>query len=833
MKKISVVLAVAMLLAAVIPASAVYAEEEKEYVYSVTSVNTYPKTNGVNIYTSEYGKTFSTGGKYSVYAVAVSSERTVIGIYEKDETEIPAGGFLAVARSGAGIKKLRSLGISVGDRALYDAAAKTVTFMAQGYSPFYRNVINFDKFNSTRTENTIVIYDRGATTGTNIWGSEVVVDKNGMVVSIGGNNNAIPEGGFVISAVGRDRIAELSAAAEEGLRVTVDRTAKTIAFAFDEESILAGLDVLRNNLDAIARMKRSSFAVIDYESYDSGRKELDELYSAVSGAGGDHAAAMIATYDFKNKCADLSLLLNEYPAVEARALWLRPSESSTREQVNKKVRTIYEAGFNAVCIELLYNSVTIFPVDTEEYLFSQDPALKGFDVLAAYIDECHKYGMEVFGWMVCYRVSHGSTTYPQLAVTTKKPEWLNVSKSGTTAVGDTKGYFLNPALPEVSEFLLKFYKYILQTYDLDGFQMDYIRYPLAEGEDFGYDEYTRSLFTEKYGKDPMNFGKSDSLWNIWCRFRASFVTEFVKQVNDLVNELRPDMYVAADVAPNFNEVYTKYMQEAGIWLENDYIDIAFPMVYGTNIVPQYSKMTIDAAGNHAYSYIGLTDYGADVLDREIKEVREAGGDGFAFFAYAEYFGTDCKDVSGGLLSKRSLSPTYDPDAALAAQLEYIKKRLELIKTLPDSVQSDVAAALNVEYEHAEDAYETLAACAAELWHLSFASDSMVATEMYARIASDFSKAAKIARLSKAAAKAEYRKEHPLPDPYSETSAEEPSGTESEPASEPVSAPEGEASENTSEPESVPATSKAALVIAIVLAVLCIPCAVLYYRRKKK
>ena len=829
MKKISVVLVMIILFVALVPALAVCAEDEKQYVYGVTSVNTYPKTNGINIYTSEYGETFSTGGKYSAYAVAVSAERTVLGVYEEDEVAIPAQGFLAVARSGAGIKKLRSLGISVGDRVLYDVSAATVTFMAQGYSPFYKNVINFDKFNSTRTENTIVIYDRGSSTGTNIWGSEVVVDKNGMVISVGGNNNAIPEGGFVISAVGRDRIAELSSAAEEGLHVTVDRTAKTVTFAFDEESILSGLDVLSGNIDALFDTKRASYAVIDYEAYDAGRKELDELYSAVRGAGDDYAAAMIATYDFKNKCADLSLLLNDYPAVEARALWLRPSESSTREQVNKKVKTIYEAGFNAVCIELLYNSVTIFPVDTEEYLFSQDPSLGGFDVLAAYIDECHKYGIEVFGWMVCYRVSHGSTTYPQLAVTTKKPEWLNVAKSGTTAVGDTKGYFLNPALPEVSEFLLKFYKYILQTYDLDGFQMDYIRYPLAEGEDFGYDEYTRALFKEQYGKDPMDLGKSDPLWNTWCRFRASFVTEFVKQVNDLVNELRPDMYVAADVAPNFNEVYTKYMQEAKIWLENDYIDIAFPMVYGTNIVPQYSKMTIDAAGDHAYSYIGLTDYGADVLDREIKEVRAAGGDGFAFFAYAEYFGTDCKDVSNGLLSKRSLSPTYDPDAALKAQLEYLKKRLELVGTLDENVLSAVNAALGVEYTHAEDAYQTLAESARIVKEAAFATDDSGTSEKYGALYTDIAKAAKIARLSKAAAKAEYRKEHPLPDPYSETSAEE----ISEPRSEPASVPEGEASTDPSEPEPMRATSKAAIIIALALAALCIPCAVLYYRRKKK
>ena len=830
MKRICAVIAFAILFCAVFPPLASGAAEEKRYVYDVVSVNSYPKTNGINVYTSEYGAVFSAGGKYSVYSVAVSADRAVVGVSEEDTVDIPQGGFIAVARGAGNIKKLRALELSAGDRVLYDESSAQIIFMAKGYSPFYQNVIHFDKFNSTRTENTIVIYDRGVSTGTNIWGTEAVVGENGLVVSVGGNNNAIPQGGFVISAVGRERIAELSAAAEEGLAVTVDRDAKTVTFSFGKDSLLAGMKVLSDNIDALASKRKLECAVFDTEAYETGRRELDTFYAAARDAGDDEAAAMLAFYDFKHACGSLTSVLNEYPAVEERALWLRPSESSTREQVNQKVKKIYEAGFNAVCVELLFNSVTIFPVDTEEYLFSQDPSLKGFDVLAAYIDECHRYGIEVFGWMVCYRVSHGSTTYPQLALTTKKPEWLNMAKSGTSAVGESKGYFLNPALPEVSEHLLKFYKYILETYDLDGFQLDYIRYPLAEGEDFGYDAYTRSLFKEKYGKDPMDFGKSDPLWNDWCRFRASFVTEFVKKVKALVDEIRPDVYLAADVAPNFNEVYTKYMQESKIWLENGHIDIAFPMVYGTNIVPEYSKMTVSAAGDHAYSYIGLTDYGADVLDRQIREVREAGGDGFAFFAYAEYFGTDCKNVSGGLLSKRSLSPTFDPDAALAAQLEYLKKRLDIIEAdkLPEPVREAVSAALNAEYVHAEDAYAALVQSAKTLSDQAVAADSVFASEMYAVLASDIAKAAKIARLSKAAAKAEYRKSHPFP-VFDESEPEESAEPQSETEHSAPAAPSAE--------EISPENSSGGVVLPVIIAALAVcalaVCAVIFIRRKKK
>ena len=139
------------------------------------------------------------------------------------------------------------------------------------------------------------------------------------------------------------------------------------------------------------------------------------------------------------------------------------------------------------------------------------------------------------------------------------------------------------------------------------------------------------------------------------------------------------------------------------------------------------------------------------------------------------------------------------------------------------------AALGVEYTHAEDAYQTLVESARIVKEAAFATDDSVTSEKYGALYTDIAKAAKIARLSKAAAKAEYRKDHPLPDPYSELSAEE----ISEPRSEPASVPEGEASTDPSEPEPMRATSKAAIIIALALAALCIPCAVLYYRRKKK
>jgi len=59
-------------------------------------------------------------------------------------------------------------------------------------------------FNIPRNTNYLVIYAGGKTTGTNEWGSEVAIDKNGIASApvYGVGNMAIPSGGFVLSGHG-------------------------------------------------------------------------------------------------------------------------------------------------------------------------------------------------------------------------------------------------------------------------------------------------------------------------------------------------------------------------------------------------------------------------------------------------------------------------------------------------------------------------------------------------------------------------------------------------------------------------------------------------------
>ena len=96
--------------------------------------------------------------------------------------------------------------------------------------------MQFTGINTTRAENTLIIYRGKPSTGTNTWGYEVVCDKEGTVISVGGNNNDIPEGGFVLSAIGTYK-QPLINAAEVGMTVTLFESEKKFYIGYSPSGI--------------------------------------------------------------------------------------------------------------------------------------------------------------------------------------------------------------------------------------------------------------------------------------------------------------------------------------------------------------------------------------------------------------------------------------------------------------------------------------------------------------------------------------------------------------------------------------------------------------------
>ena len=100
----------------------------------------------------------------------------------------------------------------------------------------------------------LIVYTPGtgrATTGTNQWGYEVVVE-DGYVVAAGGNNSPIPQNGFVVSAHGAS-IPWLQENAPVGARVTLNGRELRITVDAESHKRLAA-EVLRYTEEVSVRL---------------------------------------------------------------------------------------------------------------------------------------------------------------------------------------------------------------------------------------------------------------------------------------------------------------------------------------------------------------------------------------------------------------------------------------------------------------------------------------------------------------------------------------------------------------------------------------------------
>lgn len=695
MKRLFSIALIFLFLLTILPAISVYAEEREEYCVNLefTDVNGERTAASLIVYTPEHGKTTSTSG--NGIEIAVNSDGIVTEV-EKNNLAIPEGGLVI----SAGVAKKNDLPpVQVGDYVFFNKEYTTVTLISLGYEPFGSTMLEYDAINATRAENKLIIYRGKAASGTNTWGYEAVVDANGVIVSVGGNNNTIPEDGFVISGVGTKKQL-IEDACKLGYNAVIDEDGKTITVSYVKENALNCFDLRLNELLSSYKRAIDTFADVDHDSASASNKKLSLIYREMESAlTADNIYAFLnLTYNFESE-ADLQTdALIPYIPVETRALWLRIPATSAEGTVEKVVKEIYDMGFNSVCIELLFDSTTIMPMP-EDSLFEQNPAFNGEDMLKLYIDEFHNYGIEVHAWMSCFRVGHDGSSNVNLSVGKKKPEWLNLDQNGNIVVKNEYGsaFFLNPALPEVREFLLSSYKYILENYAIDGFQLDYIRYPENSTVNYGYDEYTKSEFLKKYGFSAVPTTSNQTGWAEWCEFRASYVTEFVISVRSLIDAVRPDVLFSCDVAPDYASSLTKMCQDTEKWLKEGIVDVVYPMAYGTtDAVGKWTVSTVELSGNSIQTVIGLRDNGPEIYREQIMRARECNADGTAFFSYTQYTAGDYNGyIKNTVFAENALCPSYDAKEAILSQIAHFKETVDIRMPMAlENVPEDVKAYAN-------------------------------------------------------------------------------------------------------------------------------------------
>ena len=541
----------------------------KVFSHRIDGINTSRGTDQMIVYnegdtthTNEWG-----------YEVSVDASGVVIAAGGND-IAIPEGGFV-VSGHGASRTWLMTYARK-GMYAFFNSFSKTVSFSADPIDPSYSYSIELSGTNVSRGTDMLVLYDRswGANTRTNIWGYEVCVDKTGRVSSVGGNSQDIPEGGFVLSAHGSS-IEELKNLCLDEL-IEVSKDGKSVKVTYDGRSALRRVQETVSELKTQAATRKEAGVMGDFVKAAELVAEAEQVLKNTDRSDGNACFESEKAVD--ELIRQIRPCITESISGEYRGVWLRPDET-TAEQVAARVQKLYEGGVNMIAIEVFFSSEVIYPVPADCPI-GQMSKYAHFDILQCYIDECHKRQMELHAWHPNIYAANS----PNAGIPLNHPDWLMVSNEGGTAVPTEYGdmYFIDPFNKEATDALLRQYRYLFTHYDIDAFQLDYIRYP-GQGSDldWGYNESVLKAFQKKYGVRP-EYNKSASYWKDWCQFRADAVTAFVRSIRALAKEVRPDMLVTADVFTDIDDALVNIYQDITRWMDEGLVDMIHPMAYTTD-----------------------------------------------------------------------------------------------------------------------------------------------------------------------------------------------------------------------------------------------------------
>ena len=442
-------------------------------------------------------------------------------------------------------------------------------------------------FPGLRGANQLVIYTPafGYRTNTNEFGTEAIVTGD-TVTSLSGADSLIPANGLVISGHGQAK-KWINENIMIGAKISIDVDKKIITSYITSDTFL---------YSARERIKEVQNMMLYYIQNASGynqkktQQNIDKANDYISKAkknSEDSQKYASKAIEYANFAMSTVI---PYDSNELKGVWLRPVYY-TEKDIVKVVDSLAKSGIDNIFLETYYHGKTIFPSQTmSKYGFiKQNEDFVGFDPLKIWISEAHKRDIKVHIWFETFYVGNKPPETNPEYILAKKPEWANYQKRNADSdtlpysVSEHNGYFIDPANPEVQEFLYQLLCEIITRYKPDGINLDYIRYPQAldpnyasyDMSNWGYTQYARNEFKNMYGVDPIEIKPSDPLWYQWKFYRCNKVTSFVKKVGQLCRYNK--VAITAVIFPNRAAALNTKLQDWRTWSMNNFIDGFTPL----------------------------------------------------------------------------------------------------------------------------------------------------------------------------------------------------------------------------------------------------------------
>ena len=328
--------------------------------------------------------------------------------------------------------------------------------------------------------------------------------------------------------------------------------------------------------------------------------------------------------------------------VEVRAIWLDRGtivSCHSPNDLRKLIKNLANVGFNTIFFETINAGYPIYP----SRLLPQNPLVKDWDPLKVAIEAAHAYGIELHAWVWTFAVGNikhnllldKSSEYAGPVISTKGRWWSLITNEGKLRVDMQPEFWVSPANKKATQFLQEVFLEIVQNYDVDGFQFDYIRFPFQKQlSQSGFDFATKNAFKNTTGTLPTLDGKNNKVWIEW---KTNLVSEFVRDTSSKIKKIKPYIKMSVAVfAIERSQRLQLIQQDWETWLINKWVDVAYPFYYSFTSEEMVSKFkqsreVIKDQGIIIPSF-NLRVLNAGELAERITESRNAGALGLALFA---------------------------------------------------------------------------------------------------------------------------------------------------------------------------------------------------------
>jgi uncharacterized lipoprotein YddW (UPF0748 family) len=221
----------------------------------------------------------------------------------------------------------------------------------------------------------------------------------------------------------------------------------------------------------------------------------------------------------------------------------------------------------------------------------------GFDPLETVIEKAHAAGIEVHAWV-------NATPAWNLATPPPDPNhifhtnghdaegwdnWLNIRVDGVRTVGANLRN-IDPANPAAVDYVVEGIASIVREYDVDGINLDYIRYPDGNTanyqSDWGYTAASIDRFQTATGRTDVP-APTDAEFSDWRRER---MTDFTRKIFLAMYDIDPRAALSINGITYWfgpqteggweaTRAYSEVMQDWKAWLEEGIIDVNVAMNY--------------------------------------------------------------------------------------------------------------------------------------------------------------------------------------------------------------------------------------------------------------